>query len=208
MTRTEIISKVRLSSGGTFSKTLEELVDSGFVEKYFPYRGVKDSIYRLTDEYSMFYLKFIEKSKPTVNDVWAKLSAQQSYKIWSGFSFETICLKHVEQIKEGLKISGINSVNGSWVQKNTEEGSQIDLLIDRDDNVINLCEIKFYTTRFAINKKYADEINRKVIAFTTSTQTKKSIFVTFITTYGLESNQYRNQIVQNELTSDHLFVEL
>jgi hypothetical protein len=207
-TRTEIISKLSLNSGGTFTKTLDELVDSGFVEKYFPYKGVKDSVYRLIDEYSMFYLKYIEKSKPSENDVWVKLAAQQSYKIWSGFSFETICLKHVEQIKGGLKISGVNSVYGSWVQKNVVDGAQIDLLIDRDDNVINLCEMKFYSTVFTIDKKYAADIARKVNAFTTSTQTKKSIFVTFITTYGLVKNEYSNQLVQSDLTIDHLFTQL
>jgi hypothetical protein len=207
-TRTEIISKLSLNSGGTFTKTLDELVDSGFVEKYFPYKGVKDSVYRLIDEYSMFYLKYIEKSKPSENDVWLKMAAQQSYKIWSGFSFETICLKHVEQIKEGLKISGVNSVYGSWIQKNVTDGVQIDLLIDREDNVINLCEMKFYSTVFTIDKKYAAEIARKVNTFTTSTQTKKSIFVTFITTYGLVKNEYSNQLVQSELTIDHLYTPL
>lgn len=180
----------------------------GEFEKYFPYKGVKDSVYRLIDEYSMFYLKYIEKSKPSENDVWVKLAAQQSYKIWSGFSFETICLKHVEQIKEGLKISGVNSVYGSWIQKNAIDGAQIDLLIDRDDNVINLCEMKFYNTGFTIDKKYAADIARKVNAFTASTQTKKSIFVTFITTYGLVKNEYSNQLVQSELTIDHLFTQL
>ena len=207
-TRTEIISKLSLNSGGTFTKTLDELVDSGFVEKYFPYKGVKDSVYRLIDEYSMFYLKYIEKSKPSENNVWIKLAAQQSYKIWSGFCFETICLKHAEQIKEGLKISGVNSVYGSWIQKNVVDGAQIDLLIDRDDNVINLCEMKFYSTGFTIDKKYAADISRKVNAFIASTQTKKSIFVTFITTYGLVKNEYSNQLVQSELTIDHLFTQL
>lgn len=208
MTRTEIISKIRLCSGGTFSKTLEELVDSGFVEKYLPYRGVKDSVYRLTDEYSLFYLKYMESTKPTEGEVWLNLAGQQSFKIWMGFSFENVCLKHIEQIKNGLKIAGIHSVNGSWVERNAENGAQIDLLIDRDDNVINLCEMKFYNSEFIIDKKYASEIARKVNIFTTSTQTKKSIFVTFITTYGLLKNEYRNQWVQSELTIEHLFSKL
>jgi len=208
MTRTEIISKIRLCSGGTFSKTLEELVDSGFVENYLPYRGVKDSVYRLTDEYSLFYLKYMESTKPTEGEIWLKLAGQQSFKIWMGFSFENVCLKHIEQIKNGLKIAGIHSVSGSWVEKNAENGAQIDLLIDRDDNVINLCEMKFYNSEFVIDKKYALEIARKVDIFTSSTQTKKSIFITFITTYGLIKNEYRNQWVQSELTIEHLFTKL
>ena len=136
------------------------------------------------------------------------LISQQSYKIWSGFSFETICIKHIEQIKEGLKISGINSSYGSWIEKNTPNGAQIDLLIDRDDNVINHCEMKFYNTEYVIDKKYAREIAKKVNAFSSSSKTKKSIFVTFITTYGLIPNQYSKQYVQNELTMDVLFLNV
>jgi AAA+ ATPase superfamily predicted ATPase len=208
LTRTDILTKSKVKSGGTLSKTLGELEDSGFIEKYIPYQGTKDSMFRLSDEYSMFYIKFIEKTKPSDTTYWTKLAGQQSYKIWSGYNFETICLKHVAQLKEGLKISGINSNAGSWVGKKSTNNAQIDLLIDRDDNVINLCEIKFYNTKYTINTKYALEIADKVNAFTLSTKTKKSIFVTFITTYGLIENKYSNQIVQNELTLNHLFVSL
>lgn len=208
LTRTEILTKSKIKSGGTLTKVLLELEESGFIEKYVPYQGTKDSIYRLTDEYSMFYIKFIEKTKPSNGDIWIKTHGQQSYKIWSGFSFETICIKHVEQIKEGLKISGINAVHGSWIEKKTPNSAQIDLLIDRDDNVINLCEMKFYNTEYTINKKYANEIAKKVNAFLNSTKSKKSVFVTFITSYGLIPNQYSRQYVQNELTMDDLFIDV
>ena len=182
--------------------------ESGFIEKYIPYKGTKDSIYRLTDEYSMFYIKYIEKTKPSTSGIWVKMQGQQSYKTWSGFSFETICIKHVDQIKEGLKISGVNVVYGSWIEKHTPNNAQIDLLLDRDDNVINLCEMKFYNTKYTIDKKYAEDIIKKINAFSASTQTKKSIFVTFITSYGLKDNQYSKQLVQNELTLNNLFIEL
>jgi hypothetical protein len=208
LTRTEILIKSKVNTGGTLTKTLLELEQSGFIEKYLPYQGTKDSLYRLTDEYSMFFIKYIENTRPSVSGVWIKIFGQASYKIWSGFSFETICLKHVEQIKEGLKISGINSLNGSWIQKNTENNAQIDLLIDRDDNVITVCEMKFYNTEYAIDKNYAQEMAKKINAFCSETKTKKSVFVTFITTYGLVQNQYAKQYVQNELTMDHLFVKL
>ena len=208
LTRTEMLTKSKIESGGTLTKTLLELEESGFIEKYVPYQGTKDSIYRLTDEYSMFYIKYIENAKSSNSGVWIKMHGQQSYKIWSGFSFETICIKHVGQIKEGLKISGINTVHGSWIEKYTQNSAQIDLLIDRDDNVINLCEIKFYNTEYTIDKKYAKEIAKKVNAFSSGTKTKKSVFVTFITSYGLITNQYSSQYVQSELTMDHLFVEI
>ena len=208
LTRNDILKKSKISSGGTLTKTLNELEQSGFLENYVPYQGIKDSIYRLTDEYSMFYIKYIEGTRPSAKGYWMKMQGKQSYKIWAGFSFETICMKHVEQIKEGLRIGGINSVHGSWIEKNTERGAQIDLLIDRDDNVVNLCEMKFYNAPFTIDKKYAIDLANKVDAFARGTNTRKSIFVTFITTYGLEENQYSRQHVQNELNMEHLFVDL
>lgn len=99
-------------------------------------------------------------------------------------------------------------VHGSWIRKNTANGAQIDLLLDRDDNVINLCEIKFYNTEFAIDKKYANEMANKLNVFKSGTKTKKSVFITFISTYGLISNQYSKQVVQSELTMESLFVEV
>ena len=208
LTRTEIAKKSKLKSGGTLSKTLTELEESGFIEKYLPYKGNKDSVYRLTDEYSLFYIKYIENIKPSNKGIWIKMYNQPTYKIWSGFSFETICIKHVEQIKEGLKISGVNSLQGSWIEKNKKNNAQIDLLIDRDDNIINICEMKFYNTGFILDKKYANEIAKKVDAFSLSTKTKKNVFITFITSYGLISNKYSKQHVQSELTINHLFIDL
>ncbi len=206
LTRTEIGLKSKVKSGGTLTKTLSELEESGFIEKYLPYKGTKDSLFRLTDEYSLFYIKFIEKTKPSNSNVWNNMQAKQSYKIWSGFSFETVCIKHVEQIKAALKISGVNSLSGSWIDKNKTGGAQIDLLIDRDDNVINICEIKFHKAKFKISKKYAAELTEKIQVFTDVTKTKKNIFLTFITSYGLYNNIYSKQLVQNELTIDALFI--
>jgi hypothetical protein len=208
LTRSEILMKSKIVSGGRLTKTLMELEESGFIERYNPYRGTTNSIFRISDEYSMFYIKYIEKTKPDNTGVWMKMKGQASYKIWSGFSFETICMKHIEQIKAGLKISGINSSYGSWIEKNTPNSAQIDLLIDRDDNIINLCEMKFYNSEYALSKASASEIEKKINAFISSVKTKKSVFVTFITTYGLTKNQYQKQHVQNELTLDCLFTDV
>ena len=205
LTRTEIKNKSKVKTGGTLSKTILELEESGFIEKYMPYQGKKNALFRLADEYSMFYIKFIENTKPADKEVWATFQSRQSYKIWSGYTFETICIKHLEQIKTGLKIAGINAYYGSWIEKNAKKGAQIDLIIDRDDNVINVCEMKFYNTKYTIDKKYSTEIANKVDLFRSGTKTRKSIFVTMITTYGLNHNQYSRQCIQNELTIDDLF---
>jgi len=207
-TRSELLTKIKLKSGGTLSKTLSELEASGFIEKYLPYKGNKDALYRLTDEYSLFYIKFIEKSTPTTSENWLKIRTSNSYKIWTGFTFETICIKHIEQLKEGLKIRGIYSTNGSWVSKRKEMNTQIDLLIDRDDQVINLCEMKFSSQAFTIDKRTTENMIEKINIFKTETKTNKSIFLTFITTFGLKKNSYSNQIVQNELSMDALFTSL
>jgi hypothetical protein len=209
LTRSDILAKSGLKSGGTLSKTLLELEESGFIERYLPYRHLsKESLFRISDEYVLFYLKFIENSRPSGSGVWNKIYMQPSFKVWSGFSFETICMKHIDQIREALKISGIHSVYGSWIKKKQQENAQIDLLIDRDDNAINICEIKFYNTEYTIDYEYVKNIQKKINTFRDSTRTKKNVFVTFITTYGLVKNEYSRQIVQNELILDHLFIEL
>lgn len=208
MTRQEIIDQIGLSSGGGTSAILNELEQSGFIQSSIPYnRTSKDAIYRLTDEYSLFYLKFIDGKKITGNDMWHKLSATNPYKIWCGMSFETICLKHVHLIKKELGISGIHSEESPWRHHATKnnEGSQIDLLIDRADKTINICEMKFYNGEFTIDKTYAAELERKLSVFGQQTKTKKSLFLTFITTYGVKKNENAGRLVHKDLTMDIFF---
>ncbi|MGZ5246270.1 MAG: AAA family ATPase, partial [Flavitalea sp.] len=208
MTRQEIIDQVGISSGGGASAILNELEQSGFIQSGIPYnKATKDAIYRLTDEYSLFYLKFIIGKKITGNDMWHKMSATSSYKIWCGMSFESVCLKHVHLIKKALGISGIHSEESPWrnpASKNSE-GSQIDLLIDRADRTINICEMKFYNGEFTIDKAYASELERKLNVFGEQTKTKKSLFLTFITTYGIKKNEHAGRMVHIELSMDIFF---
>jgi len=205
LTRTAIQRKSRVASGGTLTKTLSELEESGFIEKYLPYDAKKDPLYRITDEYTQFYLRHVEGAKPVRRAYWAKEMGTPAYRAWSGFTFETICMKHVEEIKAAIGITGIRTTEGSWIGKGDESGAQVDLLIDRDDNVINLCEMKFANGSFTIDKKYAKELMTKMEAFRSSTRTRKSIFITFVTTHGLRQNAYSRQLVQNELTMEALF---
>jgi uncharacterized protein len=210
MTRQEIIDQIGLSSGGGTSALLNELEQSGFIQSAIPYnRTSKDAIYRLTDEYSLFYLKFIDGKKITGKDMWLKLSAASPYKIWCGMSFETVCLKHVHLIKKALGISGIHSEESPWRHSATKnnEGSQIDLLIDRADRTINICEMKFYNGEFSIDKAYASELERKLKVFGEQTKTKKSLFLTFITTYGIKKNEHASRLVHKELSMDLFFTK-
>ncbi len=206
MTRNDLIKKKNITSGGTFTEIMHELIESGFVTQYLPFgKKSKESFYRLTDEYSMFYLKFINNSRAHGVGTWNTMFNARSYISWSGFSFETVCLKHIQQIKNGLGIFGIHSENSSWISKNINNGAQIDLLIDRDDNIINLCEMKFSNSVFTITKRYAEEIKKKIDVFKRTTKSRKNVFVLMITTYGLYENKHSLEIVQNSLTMDCLF---
>lgn len=210
LTRQEIIDRCKLSSGGRTTEMLTELEESGFIASYIPFgKASKDAIYRLVDEYSIFYLKFMNGRHTIGKGTWAKLSRGASYKSWSGMAFEAVCLKHVEQIKEALGIASFKTEESVWryvpPKRSKEKGAQIDLLIDRSDKSINICEMKFYDDEFPINKSYATELQRKMDVFKRITGTKKALYLTMVTTYGLKNNSYADQLVKTSLTMDVLF---
>lgn len=200
--RNKLLELCRFESSGVFSKTLEELIESGFVSQYTPFgRKKKDSLFRLSDEYSLFYLKFIEPNRKQGKGTWANLFPKQSYKSWMGFAFETICLKHVKKIKQKLGIAQVYTVQSSWFNNN----AQIDLVIDRDDGIINICEMKYYSSLFIINKQDYINLKNKISEFRNNTKTRKNIFITMITTYGLTENANSLELVANNLRIDCLF---
>ena len=204
VTRNKLLELSNLGSGGIFSKALDELTESGFVSRYTPFgKRNRGSLYRLSDEYSLFYLKFIEPNQGQGSGTWAKLFPKQTYKTWSGLVFETICLKHVGQIKKELGVAKIYSINSGW----NNDKAQVDLVIDRDDGIINLCEMKFYNGLFTINKPVYENIKNKITQFKESTKTRKNVFVTMITTYGVIENANSLEVVTNNFTMDCLFEE-
>lgn len=204
ITRNELLEQCRYGSGGAYSKSLDELIASGFVNRYLSWTGKKNSLYRLSDEYSLFFLKFIEPNRSMGKGTWLNLQTKQTFKSWSGFAFESICHKHIQQIKKELGIDRIYTIHSSWYTNN----AQIDLVINRDDRVINVCEIKLYSDVFTINKQYYQELRNKISQFRIQTGSKKNVFLTMITTYGVAENQYSNEIVTNSLTMDSLFVPI
>lgn len=211
LSRRELIEKSRLSSGGGTTTLLDELEESGFISTYKPFgKNKRETLYKLVDEYSAFYLKFIENNRKNGAGTWLQLSNSTQWKSWSGFAFEAVCLKHVDEIKKALGISGVYTEQSAWrlVGNEEQKGVQIDLLIDRKDNCINLCEMKFYEGELTITKQYAEDMRRKVQIFREQSQTSKTIFVTFITTYGVKENTYKLQQVQADLTMDVLFLPI
>ncbi|MEM6965645.1 MAG: ATP-binding protein [Bacteroidota bacterium] len=208
MARAELIAKAQLPDGGGTTKILDELIFSGFVSSYYPFgKKRKDRLYRLTDEYSLFYLNFIEQRKRNIQGTWKILSQSATFKSWSGYAFESLCLKHVAWINRALQIAGIYVEASSFLFRGNDNfsGIQIDLLLDRNDEVINLCEIKFQKQAFNISKSYAENLRKKVLTFQEITKTNKQIFLTFITTFGVHQNQYSQELVDNDLTMDIFF---
>lgn len=208
MTRGEIIETCSLSSGGTTTSLLEELSASGFITGYAPFgKKLKDSLYKLTDPYSLFYLKFIEPNANAQRGIWAKLSDTPSWRSWSGLAFETICLSHIEEIKNALGIAGVYSEPSSWRSSGSgKDKAQIDLLLDRRDHCITLFEIKFYADTFALDRQQAHDLQRKVSLFRQQTGTKKQLFLVLITVHGLQQNEHSIGLVDQQLTVDDLFI--
>lgn len=208
MSRTEIVEKTKITDGGGVTTILQELEQSGFISSYIPYgKKKKDTLFRLSDFYSLFYLKFIRDIpyKETVS--WQSLCQTQSWITWSGYAFENVCLHHIDHIKSALGISGVHSNQYSFLSKANEEteGAQIDLLIDRQDNAISLCEVKFYNAEVALSKVDADALRRKKSVFRQVTKTKKQIFIVLIAPYGLIMNKNSIGLVDTVLDLDALF---
>ncbi len=207
MTRTELALTTRLSEG-SLSRAVEDLVECDFIASFHPFLNKKkESVYKLTDLYSLFYLKFIEPNKRLGNKVWEQLSQQSAYTAWSGYAFENICMMHLNQIKAALGISGVFTKHSSWKFKgnDTLPGTQIDMLIDRADQIIHLCEAKFTKENFAINNTYSAQLRLKKTIFKQATETKKAVFTTLLTTYPALKNKYYLEEIDNEVTMDKLF---
>lgn len=206
LSRKDLSAASGLANGGRFTRILNELEQCGFIKKYLPFgKKKKGSLYQLIDQYSLFYLKFVKDSKAVGEGVWMTKFDQPTYRSWSGYAFENICLYHIKNIKKHLGVGSVYMEVSSWRSRQSPKGAQIDLVLDRRDRVINLCEIKFSENEFSIQKAYAENLQNKVATFKAETKTKKACFLTFITTFGLKNNKYSRSLVKNELTMDALF---
>jgi hypothetical protein len=209
LTRQQLLEKADRSSGGRTTATLDELVESGFVHRIDPWdKARRDALYRLADEFSLFYLKWMESQRRRGEGTWLKLRGTPAWRVWSGYAFENVCLRHLPRIKHALGIAGVETTHGSWLHRPTtrvDEGAQIDLLIDRRDDVINVCEVKFADDQFVIDKQYARDLQRKLDVFRRATRTHKSLFLTMITTFGVRNNAYAADLVASEITMEDLF---
>lgn len=197
-----------MPDAGSTTRILKELEESGFIRKYLSFGKKENSaLYQLSDFYSLFYIKFIRENHRLNENTWLNGLDTSAQRAWSGYAFEQVCLAHLSEIKEALGISGVQTLSSSWVNTGKGNKRQIDLIIDRKDDTINLCEMKFSIKPFTIDKKYYEELKDKIETFQVATKTTKSIFLTMVTTFGVTRNEYSNSVMQKSLTMDDLFKE-
>ena len=210
MTREEIITNANLATNGQLTKYLEDLENCGFIRRYQAIGSkTKNALYQLIDNFTLFYFKFMEGKKNTDANYWSKIQMASIFNVWCGLAFERVCLLHTEQIKKALGISGVITNEYSWRTAATNEhsGAQIDLLIDRSDKAINLCEMKYSDGPYTIDKKYMENLRNKAALFRQLTKTRKGIALTMITSFGLVKNSYSMNNIHSQVTADDLFVD-
>lgn len=215
LTRQELLSSTGLQNNGEFTGILEELELCGFIRSYSPFeknrtsriettRIKRNTLFQLIDFYTLFYLHFQKGHKYFSPGFWSSMVNTPPITTWRGISFEMLCLNHIWQIKKALGIGDVATNVCSWTGIYDEIKVQIDLLIDRKDDTINLCEMKYYNRPFRIDKSYHSQLQEKVDIFKEATGCRKAILLTLISSYGMVRNEY-SDVVQRSLTLDDLF---
>ncbi len=205
-TRKQITEKLKLSDGGRLSQNLNALITGNFVIKYIPFGLSKREIYyKLIDPFSLFYLHFLKTKEQSNEKYWQQNITSHAVVTWRGYAFENVCFNHIEQIKKALGVSGVISSSSAWSKKSDDkEGTQIDLLIIRNDNVVNMCELKFYRGEFEVDKKYYKTLLQRQEILSEMISSKKVVHSTLITTFGLKQNEYSSGFT-NVIILDDLF---
>ena len=207
MTRDELVKEGGITSNGKLTRTLEDLTECGFIKRIPSYGGkAKDDLIQLVDNFTIFYYKYMKENLNNDEHFWSNSYNSPIRSAWTGLAFERVCFQHIPQIKQAMGIAGVATQCYSWKAKGDalSSGTQIDMVLDRRDNIINICEMKFSKGEYTITKDYAMALNNKVERFIESTKNKKTILLTMITTNGVVHNEYWNQI-QCDITTDELF---
>lgn len=225
MTRQELVKATGLTNNGAFSTVLAELAQCGFIRLYEPFstknrstekRGKRATVYQLIDFYTLFYFHFIKNNRYKDERFWTASLNSPAHHAWAGLAFEMLCLSHVPQIKQALGISGVLTAACSWRStaktsvppkrsgQKSAGGAQVDLVIDRKDDTINLCEIKYTSGKFGMTADYAAKLRQKVRAFAEESKTRKALILTMITTEGVKENAH-SDMVQSEVLLEQLF---
>ena len=210
MTREELIEEGGLTDNGQFSDILEDLEACGFIRRYNRFgTKSKNGQYQLIDSYTLFYYKFIQNNHQSDVHIWSAQMGSPVYYNWCGLAFERVCLLHLQQIKQSLGITGIISYAYSWLSRGEQgkaKGAQIDLVIDRSDNVIDLCEIKFTKEPYEVSKDEDEKVQNRRSRFLQDTKTNKAVHLILISANDVIANPYSSEF-QSIITSDALFRE-
>ncbi len=215
LTKPEIVKALNVVDNGSFTEVLDNLVSCDFLRRYSAFgKKERDMMYQLMDPYTLFYNRFVKDDNHSDNHRWTNMMLQGAQNAWKGYAFEKLCLRHIDQIKRGLGIGGVLTDVCSWYcprQKATAErpaykGGQIDLLIDRVDGIINLCEMKYSSRPFVVTAAYAKEMDDRRALFREKTRTQKALHITIVSPYGVAQNA-NSWCVQSQVTADDLFCE-
>lgn len=201
LTRKELVEAGFPSGGVNLTKCLEELEQCGFIRRFSKPNRTNSCFYQIIDPFVCFAINFIEKKKITS---WMTYIDSPSYYSWEGIAFELVCLNHIKEIKNALGISGIETSEYSFRSKTHNPAAQIDLVIDRKDDVVNICEMKYTNTPFTIDSKYAENLENKREAFLSESKSKKTIKLTMICSNGIKKNEY-SDMIRNVITLDAFF---
>jgi hypothetical protein len=186
LTREEIQRAARLPEGGGLTAVLEELELSGFVHRYEPYaRKIRGSLFQLSDFFTLFHLAFVEGSPDDDPAYWQKVAPSQAYRSWRGYAFEQVCLAHLDQLRRALGIAAVIATAASWRSSSAQPGAQVDLLLDRADRVITLCEMKFSESPLPLTVKLERELRRKRSVFLEETGTSKAVHLALVAAMGV-----------------------
>ena len=209
LSRAEIVQESRLPENGKLTEVLEDLESCGFIRRY-NHIGMKTkgALFQLTDCYTLFYFQFIADNPVNDEHFWSKNLDTGAYNSWCGLAFERVCLLHSRQIKAKLGVTGVVSSEYAWRTANEDgkKGAQIDLLIDRSDGVINLCEMKFTKTPYKIDASDDAAMRNKQVRFIEETSTEKAIHLTLVSAQGIVRNAFSDEI-QAQIAGDDLFTE-
>jgi hypothetical protein len=208
LTRKEIADKLQLESGGNLSEILEDLVNCDFI-RYYNIRkktiNTTSGIYQLTDFFTIFHFEFLSKRTTSVH-YWTEMMKSQKISSWQGLAFERVCMAHIDQIKHALHIDTIYTEYFSWRSHDTSTKAQIDMVIERADNMTNICEMKYDSQdQYAISNTEEEKLRRRMSSYRQETATRNGMIMTLITTYGLKDNAHSG-VVDNVVTLDQLFL--
>lgn len=207
ITRKELSEITGVTDSGEVSRQLNSLIAGDFIIKYKSFGDNKrDEIYKLVDPFSYFYLTFLDRSSDNRNIDWINIEDSSRVLSWKGYAFENVCWNHIPQIKMALQIGGVSTTEALWSKRGDENtrGTQIDLIIVRKDNIVHMCEIKFYNDEFEVDKDYHLILERRKKMLREQIPKRATIHNTLITTYGLKKTNYFGDFV-HVLTIDQLF---